>query len=83
MCLAVPAKVVQRGDDETATVDLHGNRVQVNTMLAPDAAVGDWVLIHAGLVIEKLDEAEAAATWAVLDDFAQHRGADENETAHD
>jgi hydrogenase expression/formation protein HypC len=69
MCLAVPAKLVDMRDDQTALADLHGNRVEVSTMLVPEAACGDWVLIHAGFAIQQLDETEAQATWAVLNDL--------------
>jgi hydrogenase expression/formation protein HypC len=69
MCLAVPARIVEQQDDETATADLHGNRVRVSTMLVPEAGVGSWVLVHAGFAIETLDEDEAQATFAVLRDL--------------
>jgi len=68
MCLAVPAKIVERTDD-LAVADLHGNRVQVNTMLTPDAAVGDWILMHAGFAIQRLDADAAEQTWSVLADL--------------
>jgi hydrogenase expression/formation protein HypC len=70
MCLAVPAKIVEcEGSD--AVVDLHGNRVAVNTLLVPEAVVGDWVLVHAGFAIQRLDCREAEETWAVLEDLAE------------
>lgn len=68
MCLAVPAQLVERKGDE-AVVDLHGNRVRVNTLMVPQAGVGDWVLVHAGFAIQRLDEEQAEATWAVLRDL--------------
>ena len=68
MCLAIPAKLVQCQGTE-GVADLHGNRVQVNTTLTPEARVGDWVLVHAGFVIQRLDEDQAAATWSVLEDL--------------
>ncbi len=46
MCLAVPAELVEQ-DGSCGVVDLHGNRVPVNTLMTPEAVVGDWVLIHA------------------------------------
>jgi len=39
-------------------------------VLTPEASVGDWVLVHAGFAIQRLDAAEARATFAVLDDLA-------------
>jgi len=68
MCLAVPAQVVETEGDE-AVVDLHGNRVRVCTVLAPEAGLGDWVLVHAGFAIQRLDPEAAEATWAILDDL--------------
>ncbi len=70
MCLAVPAKLVECEGGQ-GIADLHGNRVPVQTIFEPDAKVGDWVLVHAGFVIKRLEADEAEATWAVLGDLAQ------------
>lgn len=70
MCLAVPAKLVEC-DGTQAVADMHGNRLTISTMLVPDARLGDWVLIHAGFAIQKLDEEEAAQTWSVLNDLVK------------
>ena len=69
MCLAVPAKLVEIHDAHDAAADLHGNCVKINTSLVPEVRVGDWVLIHAGFAIQRLDQAEAEETWAVLEDL--------------
>ena len=68
MCLAVPARLVAC-HGTSATADLHGNQVQISTLLVPQCQVGDWVLLHAGFAIQKLDEQEAEETWAVLNDL--------------
>lgn len=65
MCLAVPAKLIEQ-DGGQGIADLHGNRVQVTTLLVPEARVGDWVLMHAGFAIQRLTEGEAEETWSVL-----------------
>ena len=65
MCLAVPAKIIQREGDE-AVVDLQGNTLRISTTLTPEVTLGDWVLIHAGFSITRLDEAEARETWDYL-----------------
>jgi len=70
MCLAVPAQLVST-DGSEAVADLHGNRVKINTLLVGEVKIGDWVLIHAGFAIQKLDYAEAQETWAVLEDLAK------------
>lgn len=41
--------------------------------MTPEAAVGDWVLVHAGFAIQQLDEAEAKETFAVLEDLEKAR----------
>jgi hydrogenase expression/formation protein HypC len=74
MCLAVPGKVLAITTDEAdpigghvGTVDFQGNRVDVCLAMTPEAQVGDWVLVHAGFAITRLDEAEARETWEYLD----------------
>jgi hydrogenase expression/formation protein HypC len=69
MCLAVPARLVVRDGDE-GIADLQGNRLRVTMFLVPDAQVGDWILVHAGFAIQRLDEGTAEQTWSVLDDVA-------------
>lgn len=75
MCLAVPARLVDQQGDE-AVADLHGNRVRINTLLVPEAAAGDWVLVHAGFAIQRLEAEAATRTWAVLEDLEEHAGQD-------
>ena len=70
MCLAVPAKLVEL-EGEQGVADMHGNRVAVSTTLVPEAELGDWILIHAGFAIQRLDAKEAEETWAVLEDLGQ------------
>lgn len=74
MCLAVPAQLLTQNGVE-AVVDLHGNRLPVNIMLTPDAQPGDWLLIHAGFAIEKLNPQQAGETWALLRDVAKAQAA--------
>ncbi|CAN5341214.1 HypC/HybG/HupF family hydrogenase formation chaperone [soil metagenome] len=68
MCLAVPAKLVEC-DETSAVADLHGNRVRISTALVPEVRSGDWVLLHAGFAIQKLDGDDVSETWAVLNDL--------------
>jgi hydrogenase expression/formation protein HypC len=65
MCLAVPAHIVEASENE-AVVDLQGNRMRVSTVLTPEAALGDWVLVHAGFAITRIEEREALETWDYL-----------------
>ncbi|MBN8215253.1 MAG: HypC/HybG/HupF family hydrogenase formation chaperone [Spirochaetes bacterium] len=70
MCLAVPAKILERNGDE-ALIDMHGNRMKVSVQITPEAKVGDWLLVHAGFAIQILDEKEAEETWAILADLQE------------
>ena len=67
MCLAIPMQLVERNELD-GTVELDGVRRRIGTMLCPEAAVGDWVLVHAGYAIGTIDEAEARATLALIDE---------------
>lgn len=79
MCLAIPARLIRRESDRQAIADLHGNRVEISTVLVPDAQVGDWVLLHAGFAIQKLDGDDVRESWAVMEDVG--RAASEAEGA--
>jgi len=65
MCLAVPMKVAEI-DDRTAICEVDGVRREVSLMLLDDVEVGDFVLLHAGFAIEKIDPDEAEKTLAVF-----------------
>ena len=58
MCVALPGRV-EKIEDSIATVNFSGNLVRAHTGVV-EVAVGDYVLVHAGLVIQKLDAEEAA-----------------------
>jgi hydrogenase expression/formation protein HypC len=56
MCLAIPSKVVKI-DNMVATVDVYGARRDVSLLLMPEeAVVGDYVLVHAGFAIQKVEK---------------------------
>jgi hydrogenase expression/formation protein HypC len=56
MCLAIPSKIV-RIDNLLATVDVYGAQREINLMLLPEeAAIGDYVLVHAGFAIQKVEQ---------------------------
>ena len=75
MCLALPARVVALGDGETAIVDLGGVRKTISVALTPEAAVGDYVIVHVGHAIGVLDREEAERTLALFAEMAQAQGA--------
>ncbi len=71
MCVGIPARLValQTSGPHTATVDVEGVRREINTIMVdddPGIAVGDWVLLHVGFAMSKIDEAEAAETLAFM-----------------
>jgi len=73
MCLAVPAKVVEIVDEENqiAKVDIGGVRRNISVALLDDVRVGDWVLVHVGFAIQKVDEEEAMQTLTLLRQLGQ------------
>ena len=62
MCLAIPARVVELRDDDQAVIDLAGVRKAISLALVEDAAVGDYVIVHVGYALQKLDPEEARKT---------------------
>jgi hydrogenase expression/formation protein HypC len=75
MCLGIPGEVVEvlPGQGDLAKVDVSGVRRVINIgLLAADQVVpGDWVLIHVGFALSKIDEDEAAAALAFLESIGQ------------
>jgi hydrogenase expression/formation protein HypC len=58
MCLAVPAKVLSV-DGSSAEAEIMGNRITVDISLLESVAIGDYVMVHAGVAIHKYDKQEA------------------------
>jgi hydrogenase expression/formation protein HypC len=73
MCLAIPGRITEVVDEHNrlATVDVAGVRRTVNIGLLDDVGVGDWVLIHVGFALSKVDEEEAHATLSLLQGMGQ------------
>jgi len=65
MCLGIPMQIKSIIDD-TAICEMEGIRREASLMLVEDARVGDFVLIHAGFAMEKLDPGEAETTLALF-----------------
>lgn len=69
VCLAIPGRILTIRDEEpfpVATVDYGGVRKDACLAFVPDAAVGEYVLVHVGFAITKVDEQEALRTLEVL-----------------
>jgi hydrogenase expression/formation protein HypC len=72
MCLGIPGRIVSieapadRPDLRTGTVDFEGVRRPVCLVYTPEAVVGDYVVVHVGFAISRIDGSEAARTLAVI-----------------
>lgn len=69
MCLAVPGKVVEIGEKNEGVVDFMGIRKKVALDLLQDVSPGDYVIVHAGFAINKLNEEEARETFKYFDEI--------------
>jgi hydrogenase expression/formation protein HypC len=66
MCLAIPARVVELRAGDQAIVDLGGVRKDVSLALVEGIVAGDYVIVHVGYALQKLDPDEAARTLALF-----------------
>lgn len=66
MCLAIPGRI-ERIDYPVAIVDFNGLKREVRIDLIENPSVGDFVLVHVGMAIQKVDEEEARKTWEILE----------------
>jgi hydrogenase expression/formation protein HypC len=66
MCLAIPARVVELLPGEMARVEVGGVRKDCSLALVDGVAVGDYVVLHVGYAIQRLDAAEAERTLALF-----------------
>ena len=66
MCLAIPARVVELRDGDQAVIDLAGVRKEISLALVEDVWPGDYVIVHVGYALQKLDPEEAAKTLALF-----------------
>ena len=74
MCLAIPGKIVEIVDQENhiAKVDVGGVRRNVNIGMLEGTGVGDYVLIHVGFAMSKVDEKEAEETLRLLQELGSY-----------
>ncbi len=75
MCLAIPGKLIEISTDAQGVLmgraNFGGIVKQVCLEYTPEVAVGDYVLVHVGFALSKVDEAEAARTYAALEQLQQ------------
>jgi hydrogenase expression/formation protein HypC len=66
MCLAIPARVVELREGDQAVIDLGGVRKEISLALVEDVAPGDYVIVHVGYALQKVDPEEAEKTLALF-----------------
>jgi len=69
MCLAIPSKIVKI-EDNIGIIDVEGVQKEVSLLLIEDPRIGDYVIVHAGFAIQKIDEAEANESLQILREMA-------------
>src|SRR5574343_354500 len=82
MCLAIPAQIVELRDGDNALVDLAGVKKEISLALVEGVAIGDYVIVHVGYALNKLDPEEAAKTLKLFAEMGELAFADENPTIH-
>ncbi len=81
MCLAIPGKIVETeegGLSRIAKVQFGGVTRQVYLDFVPEAQTGDYVLVHVGFAISRIDEEEAQRTYAMLEEMGEFAGSEES-----
>jgi hydrogenase expression/formation protein HypC len=75
MCLAIPGRIVEIVDEagDIAKVEVGGVRRNINVSLLDAVRVGDYVLIHVGFALSKVDEHEAAETLRLLEELGSYQ----------
>jgi hydrogenase expression/formation protein HypC len=72
MCLAVPVRVAALLDDQWVEIEVGGIRSRISIGLIDEVEVGDYVIVHAGFAITRLDVEEAEKTLALFAEIAAH-----------
>lgn len=71
MCLAIPALVVELRDGDNALVDLAGVKKEISLALVDGVAVGDYVIVHVGFALNRLDPEEAEKTLKLFAEMGE------------
>ena len=75
MCLAIPALVVELMENDMAMIDVGGVRKAISLALVEGVCVGDYVIVHVGYALNRLDPEEAAKTLALFAEIYEELGA--------
>ncbi len=79
MCLAIPSKIVKISDF-AAVVDVYGARREISLLLMPEeVGVGDYVLVHAGFAIQRVEQASAMESLKVISTIMEEADKEENQ----
>ena len=74
MCLAVPVKVLEILKNNKAKVAIDGVTLEVSTSFTPDLQVNDYVIVHAGFVLEKITPEDASEKFKLWDEYLEKTG---------
>jgi hydrogenase expression/formation protein HypC len=83
MCLAVPVRLKEKKSDTCGVIDYAGVLRDVDLRLLENVAEGDYILVHAGFAIEKLNEEEAEETLVLMRQMAFLKAEDEEQQKKD
>ena len=71
MCLAIPVRIEEILDSDTAIADIGGVRKEINIALIADLAIGDYVILHVGYALNKIDPEEAEKTLKLFAELGE------------
>jgi hydrogenase expression/formation protein HypC len=74
MCLAVPVRVAALLGDQWIEIEVGGIRTRISSALIDEVAIGDYVIVHAGFAIARLNVEEAEKTLSLFNEIAAHLG---------
>ena len=73
MCLAIPAIIVERRAGDVAVIEMDGVRKEISVALVPEVQPGDYVIVHVGYALTRLDPDEAQRTLALFAELSEGR----------
>ncbi len=73
MCLAIPAIIVERRAGDAAVIEMDGVRKEISVALVPEVQPGDYVIVHVGYALTRLDPDEAQRTLALFAELSDGR----------
>jgi len=74
MCLAIPALVIEKRDLDMGIVELGGVKKEISLALVDNVEIGDYVIVHVGYALSRLDPEEAAITLALFAEMSEKVG---------